>query len=69
MVSFVDKNRESYGVEPVCRMLPTATSLYYEHKAREKDPSRLPALGQAGPRTPRRDSACAERELRRVRSA
>ena len=31
------------GDEPVCRMLPIATSLYYEHKAREKDPSRLPA--------------------------
>ena len=28
-MSFVDKNRESYGVEPVCWMLPIATSLYY----------------------------------------
>ena len=68
-MSFVDKNRESYGVEPVCRMLPIATSLYYEHKAREKGPESPPRPGQAGPRTPRRDSACAERELRRVRSA
>ena len=28
MVSFVDKNRESYGVEPVCRMLPIACPSY-----------------------------------------
>ena len=59
MVSFVDKNRESYGVEPVCRMLPIATSLYYEHKAREKDPSRLPARAK-------RDRELRE-EIRRVR--
>ena len=31
------------GVEPNCRMLPIAPSTYYEQKAREKDPSRLPA--------------------------
>ena len=24
MVLFVDENRESYGVEPICRMLPIA---------------------------------------------
>ena len=58
-MSFVDKNRESYGVEPVCRMLPIATSLYYEHKAREKDPSRLPARAK-------RDRELRE-EIRRVR--
>ena len=40
---FVDANRENYGVEPICRMLPIAPSTYYEQKAREKDPSRLPA--------------------------
>ena len=40
---FVDANRENYGVEPICRMLPSAPSTYYEQKAREKDPSRLPA--------------------------
>ena len=42
-VLFVDANRESYGVEPICQMLPIAPSTYYEQKAREKDPSRLPA--------------------------
>ena len=31
-VLFVDANRESYGVEPICRMLPIAPSTYYEQK-------------------------------------
>ena len=34
---FVDANRENYGVEPICRMLPIAPSTYYEQKAREKE--------------------------------
>jgi len=42
MVSFIDANRASYGVEPICKQLPIAPSLYYEHKAREAQPSRLP---------------------------
>jgi hypothetical protein len=43
MVSFVDEHREAYGVEPICRVLPIAPSTYFEHKARQADPSRLPA--------------------------
>ena len=43
---FVDANRENYGVEPVCRMLPIAPSTYYEQKTREKDPS--PVGSRAG---------------------
>lgn len=42
MVSFIDANRASYGVEPICKQLPIAPSLYYEHKAREAQPARLP---------------------------
>jgi putative transposase len=42
MVSFIDANRAVYGVEPICRQLPIAPSLYYEHKARQADPERLP---------------------------
>ncbi len=42
MVSFIDEQREEHGVEPICRQLPIAPSIYYEHKAREADPSRLP---------------------------
>jgi transposase InsO family protein len=43
MVSFIDDHREAYGVEPICRMLPIAPSVYYEQKARQADPLRLPA--------------------------
>jgi len=43
MVSFIDAERESYGVEPICRVLPIAPSTYFEHKSRQADPSRLPA--------------------------
>jgi transposase InsO family protein len=42
MVSFVDEHRGEYGVEPICAQLPIAPSTYYECKAREVDPSRLP---------------------------
>ena len=42
MVSFIDAHREDYGVEPICRVVPIAPSTYFEHKAREADPSRLP---------------------------
>jgi len=42
MVSFIDAYRVRYGVEPICRQLPIAPSTYYEHKAREQNPDRLP---------------------------
>ncbi len=43
MVSFIDEHREEHGVEPICAQLPIAPSTYHEQKAREADPSRLPA--------------------------
>ncbi len=42
MTLFIDQHRESYGVEPICEVLPIALSTYYEQKARQADPSRLP---------------------------
>jgi len=42
MVSFIDEHRAKHGVEPICAQLPIAPSTYYESKAREADPSRLP---------------------------
>jgi len=42
MTAFVDEHRELYGVEPICAMLPIAPSTYYEQKARQADPTRLP---------------------------
>jgi putative transposase len=38
MVGFIDDHRRKFGVEPICAVLPIAPSLYYELKARERDP-------------------------------
>ena len=43
MVSFIDAHRESYGVESICEQLPIAPSVYYEYKAREREPQRRSA--------------------------
>jgi hypothetical protein len=43
MVPFIDAHRAEHGVEPICNELPIAPSTYYEYKAREVDPDRLPA--------------------------
>ena len=43
MTAFVDKNRDTYGVEPICAELPIAPSTYYEHKRREREPQRCSA--------------------------
>ena len=46
MVSFIEEHRNRYGVEPICRMLPIAPSMYFELKARQADPARVPARAQ-----------------------
>jgi transposase InsO family protein len=43
MVSFIDEHRDAYGVESICQQLPIAPATYYEAKARQADPDRLPA--------------------------
>jgi hypothetical protein len=43
MIAFIDAHRDAYGVESICAQLPIAPSTYYEHKAREIDPTRVPA--------------------------
>jgi len=42
-VTFLDDHRNAYGVESICSVLPIAPSTYYEQKARQADPDRLPA--------------------------
>ena len=42
MVRYIDDYRGRFGVEPICRILPIAPSTYYEAKARQRDPARLP---------------------------
>lgn len=46
MVRFIDTHRETYGVEPICAVLPIAPSTYYEQQARVADPTRVPARAQ-----------------------
>ena len=41
MIAFIDDHRAVHGVEPICRLLPIASSTYYEHVARRRDPARL----------------------------
>ena len=59
MTRFIDEHRDSYGVEPICKMLPIAPSTHYERKARQTDPDRLPARA-------RRDATLRE-DIHRVR--
>jgi transposase InsO family protein len=58
MVSFIDVHRDVYGVESICKQLPIAPSTYYEKKAREANPARVPPRLQ-------RDRVLAS-EIRRV---
>jgi putative transposase len=39
MVRFIDDYRNVYGVEPICQVIPIASSTYYAFKAREADAS------------------------------
>jgi hypothetical protein len=42
MVRFIDEHRGQFGVEPICDVLPIAPSVYYEQRARQRDPERRP---------------------------
>ncbi|WP_319497786.1 IS3 family transposase [uncultured Cohaesibacter sp.] len=41
VVSFVDEYRATFGVEPICKLLPIAPSTYYDHLAKRRDVDRL----------------------------
>ena len=43
MIAFIDDHRGTYGVEPICRVLPIAPSTYHAHVARRTDPARASA--------------------------
>ena len=57
-VAFIDAHRAEHGVEPICAELLIAPATYYEAKAREANPERLPPRLQ-------RDRALVS-EIRRV---
>jgi hypothetical protein len=58
MIAFIDDHRAAYGVEPICKVLPIASSTYHAHAARRADPKR--ALARA------RSDAALCREIQRV---
>ena len=37
MIAFIDAHRATYGVEPICRVLPIAPSTYHAHAAKRTD--------------------------------
>ena len=39
MVTFIDQHRATYGVEPICRVVPIAPSTYFRWKAAQADPT------------------------------
>src|ERR1700710_2097833 len=43
MIAFIDGHREAQGVEPICKVLPIASSTYHEHAAKRSDPTKLSA--------------------------
>jgi putative transposase len=42
-VAFIDQHRATYGVEPICRVLPIAPSTYFRHQLLTREPSRRSA--------------------------
>ena len=38
MICYIDKYREQFGVEPICKVLPIAPSTYYNHKHLARNP-------------------------------
>ena len=40
MIGFIDEHRGSYGVEPICKVLPIAPSTYHAHAAQRLDPAK-----------------------------
>ena len=46
MVQFIDDHRAGLGVEPICAVLPIATSTYYRHRHQRTDPPRRSARAQ-----------------------
>lgn len=43
MIGFIDDQRQAYGIEPICKVLPIAPSTYRLYAARWTDPGRRSA--------------------------
>lgn len=40
MIAFIDDHRAAYGVEPICQVMPIASSTYHDHVAQRVDPGK-----------------------------
>ena len=58
MIAFIDDQRQTYVIEPICKVLPIAPSTYHDHIAKRADPGKLSARA-------RRDDILKD-EVRRV---
>jgi putative transposase len=45
MVAFIDDHRKTYGVEPICRVVPIAPSTYFRRKSHHADPAQAVSAG------------------------
>jgi putative transposase len=45
-MSFVDEHRARFGVEPICKVLQVAPSMYWREDKRRRDPARCPPRRQ-----------------------
>jgi transposase InsO family protein len=41
MIAFIEENRETIGIEPICKHLPIAPSTFYDHMAKRANPELL----------------------------
>ena len=48
MKDFIDQNRDSYGVEPICKVLQIDTPYYRRDAARQRNPLMCCARAQRG---------------------
>ena len=39
MKAFIDEHRDRFGVEPICRVLQVAPSMYWRNAAQQKNPA------------------------------
>jgi putative transposase len=46
MVTFIDQYRETYGVEPICAVLPIAPSTYFRRTVQQQDATKRSARAQ-----------------------
>jgi hypothetical protein len=62
MIAFIDDHRDAHGVERICKLMPIASSTYWAHAARRRDPAKASARA-------RRDAVEHEARMRRARGA